>query len=76
MRIDYPLPVLWITAASVLGAVQPDGCGQARKGGSYPPAGGSDDPPQKHESRDFITLRGGAAAAWAQAIRPSVSVEA
>jgi hypothetical protein len=31
-------------------AVQPDGCGQARrgwKGGSYPLAGGSDDPPQK-----------------------------
>ena len=47
MRIDYPLPVLWITAASVLGAVQPDGCGQARKGGSYPPAGGNDDPPSK-----------------------------
>src|SRR5260370_28065 len=30
--------------------VQPDGCGQARrgwKGGCYPPAGASDDPPQK-----------------------------
>jgi hypothetical protein len=31
-------------------ALQPDGCGQARrgrKGGSYPPAGGSDDPLSK-----------------------------